>query len=97
MLPSSPYRTTVVRMRYQDAIRSNIKAELARRDMQGQQGAEGIGLTPAVFSSRLHGRSEWRLGELVALSSLLSVPFSKLVDGVDEAEDLHTSVTGAAA
>lgn len=56
---------------------------MARRDWLGQKTAESIGLTPATFSSRLHGRTEWRMNELVGLAKALDIPFSSLVEGVD--------------
>lgn len=62
-------------MSYQLALRGNIKAAMARRDWLGLQAAEAIGLTPAQFSSRLHGRTEWRINELVSLANALEVPF----------------------
>lgn len=43
-------------------------------------------MTPAMFSSRLHGRTQWRIAELVELSQVLDVPFSRLIAGVDEAQ-----------
>ncbi|MGO2943988.1 MAG: hypothetical protein ACTIDO_17030 [Brevibacterium aurantiacum] len=70
-------------MSYQAVLRGNIKAAMARRDWLGQRTAEAIGLTPALFSSRLHGRTEWRLSELVNLALALEVPFGRLVDGID--------------
>lgn len=73
----------LVTMRYHDVIRSNIRAELARKDCKVQDAARQISLTPAMFSARLHGRTEWRLGELAALALLLDVPFEHLVAGID--------------
>lgn len=70
-------------MSYQVVLRGNIKAAMARRDWLGQQTAEAIGMTPATFSSRLHGRTEWRMSELVSLAEALQVPFARLVAGVD--------------
>ncbi len=64
-------------------LRGNIKAAMARRDWLGQKTAESIGLTPATFSSRLHGRTEWRMNELVGRAKALDIPFSSLVEGVD--------------
>lgn len=70
-------------MSYQMVLRGNIKAAMARRDWLGQKTAESIGLTPATFSSRLHGRTEWRMNELVGLAKALDIPFSSLVEGID--------------
>lgn len=64
-------------------LRGNIKAAMARRDWLGQKTAESIGLTPATFSSRLHGRTEWRMNELVDLAKALDVPFTRLFEGID--------------
>lgn len=76
-------RTTVVPVSYQVVLRGNIKAAMARRDWLGQKTAESIGLTAATFSSRLHGRTEWRMNELVDLAKALDVPFTRLVEGID--------------
>lgn len=70
-------------MRYQDALRSNIKAELARADWKGKDAAEAIGLGPGVFSSRLHGRTEWRMSELVDLAINLGISLDRLLAGVE--------------
>lgn len=69
-------------MRYNDALRSNVKAELARADLKSKDAAAAIGITPAVFSSRLHGRSDWRMREVVALAEALDVPIDRLLAGV---------------
>lgn len=69
-------------MRYHDSLRGNVKAELARADLKGKDAAAAIGITPAVFSSRLHGRSDWRIRELVALAEALDVPIDRLLAGV---------------
>lgn len=73
-------------MSYHTILRSNIRAELARRDWLVQEGAAAIGMQPSMFSSRLHGRTEWRMSELVGLASALGIPVSKLLDGVDDGE-----------
>lgn len=85
--------TVVIMTSYKDVLRSNIKAELARRDWKGQQAAQRIGLTPAMFSSRLHGRTEWRMNELVALADALAIPFSRLLSGID---DVQATTVGSA-
>lgn len=82
-MQNSLVRTTVVPMSYQVVLRGNIKAAMARRDWLGQKTAESIGLTAATFSSRLHGRTEWRMNELVDLAKALDVPFTRLVEGID--------------
>ena len=69
-------------MRHHRVLRSNIKAELARADIRGKDAAAAIGITPAVFSSRLHGRSDWQVRELVALADVLQVPVDRLLAGV---------------
>lgn len=69
-------------MRHNHVLRSNIKAELARADLKGKDAAAAIGITPAVFSSRLHGRSDWHVRELVALADALQVPVDRLLAGV---------------
>lgn len=68
---------------YHVLVRSNVKAELARKDVQGQAAAERIGMSATMLSSRLHGRSDWRLGELVKLAEILDIPFSRLIEGID--------------
>lgn len=73
----------IMNMKYHVVVRSNVKAELARKDIQGQAAAEEIGMSAAMLSSRLHGRSDWRLGELVKLAEMLDIPFSRLVEGID--------------
>lgn len=76
--------TIVATMRYQDALRGNIKAELGRSNRKAKEAAAAIGLAPGVFSSRLNGRTEWRVGELIQLAIALRIPFDRLVEGVDE-------------
>lgn len=71
-------------MSYQTILRSNVRAELARRDLQVQEAAELIGMNRAMLSSRLHGRTEWRMNELVTLARVLGVPFARLTAGIDE-------------
>ena len=70
-------------MNYHEALRANIGAELGRRDISQAQAAAQLGLAQSSFSSRLQGRTEFKLSELVALSSFLGVPLAGLVGDID--------------
>lgn len=71
-------------MTYQQALRSNIAAEMGRRNFTQAAVSAGLGLSPSAFSARLNGHTDFRVSELVHLAMLLGVPISTLVAGMDE-------------
>lgn len=71
-------------MRYQRQIRANIVAELSRRDISQSQAAEIMGLKQAGLSSRLRGRIEFRVSELLAMGELLNIDIEILLAGVQQ-------------
>ena len=70
-------------------VRSNIQAELARRDVLQTTAAGWLQMSPASFGFRLSGKTDFRLGELITLAERLQVPFSTLTQGLDEALAEH--------
>ena len=74
---------------YSKIVRSNIQAELGRRDVSQSRAAGWVEMSPASFGFRLNGKTEFRLGELVTLAERLQVPFSTLVNGLDEIVSEH--------
>lgn len=74
---------------YYEVLRSNIAAELGRKGISQREAAIGINLSPASFGSRLAGRTEFRLGELIRLSEIIGVSFLTLIEGVDSEQTDH--------
>ncbi|MEZ7752605.1 helix-turn-helix transcriptional regulator [Micrococcus luteus] len=62
-------------------VRSNLAAEISRRDLTQARAAALAGLTPDGLSKRMSGQVEFRLGELLELARVLGVPFATLVAG----------------
>lgn len=75
-------------MTYLEKLRANIGAELGRRGLHHKEAADALGVSKGTFSAKLHGRSPFNLAELVQLATWLSIPFSTLVDGFDDADEL---------
>lgn len=69
---------------YSKTVRSNILAELGRKDISQSRAAEWVNISPASFGFRLNGKTDFRLGELMTLAEKLQVPFTVLVNGLDE-------------
>ncbi|MEY8814873.1 helix-turn-helix domain-containing protein, partial [Micrococcus luteus] len=68
-------------------VRSNLAAEISRRDLTQARAAALAGLTPDGLSKRMSGQVEFRLGELLELARVLGVPFATLVAGIDAADE----------
>lgn len=79
-------------MRYLQILRSNIGAELGRRSLFQKDAAAALGLSNATFSAKLNGHGSFKLAEVVRLAEWLDVPFSQLVAGFDEADELTAKV-----
>ncbi|MEW5952495.1 MAG: helix-turn-helix transcriptional regulator [Bacillota bacterium] len=45
----------------------NLKAEMARQGLTGKQIAVAIGISEKAFSNRMSGRTEFLMGELIAI------------------------------
>lgn len=69
---------------YQQLMRANIAAELGRRDLTQREAAQRLDISGAALTSRMLGRTDFKLGELILLASVLEVPFSTLVNGLDD-------------
>lgn len=82
-------------MTYLEILRSNIGAELGRRSFHQKDAAEALGLSKGSFSAKLHGRGNFKIDELIALARWLDIPFSRLVEGFDEAEEITAEAVGA--
>lgn len=65
-------------------VRGNLAAEIGRRDLTQARVAQLAGLTQDGLSRRMSGQVEFRLSELVRLAEVLNVPFSTLVEGMDQ-------------
>ena len=76
-------------MTYLEMLRANIGAELGRRGLHQKDAAEALQLSRAGFSAKLHGRGSFKVAELIKLALWLGVPFSRLVEGFDGADELH--------
>ena len=50
-----------------------ISGELKRQKINQSKAGYYIGLTQAEFSNRIHGKSEWRLREILELAELLKI------------------------
>lgn len=76
-------------MTYLEILRANIGAELGRRGLHQKDAADWLGISKTTFSAKLHGHSPFKLDELMILAAWLHVPFTKLVEGIDEADELR--------
>ena len=72
---------------YVRCVRSNLAAEISRRDLTQARAAELAGLTAEGLSKRMSVQVEFRLGELIRLARALNVPFATVVAGLDEMSD----------
>lgn len=72
-------------MDYHNTLRANIRAELGRRGLSQQEAADAIGIRQSSMSARIQGKVEFKVSELIDLARCLEVPFSRLVEGLDEA------------
>jgi transcriptional regulator with XRE-family HTH domain len=59
-------------------IASNVRAEVTRRNLTGQQVAVALGLTQPATSRRMRGHVEFSGSELARLAEFLEVPVSTL-------------------
>lgn len=73
-------------MDYKEIISGNVLAEIGRRKWSQHHIAQGLGMSPAAFSSRVRGATDFKAGELVHLSQLLGVPFTRLIEGLNDAD-----------
>lgn len=76
-------------------MRANIGAELGRRSFHQKDAAEALGLSKGSFSAKLHGRGSFKVDELIQLARWLGVPFSRLVEGFDDADEITSPLAGA--
>jgi len=80
-------------MDYKEHLKSNIAAELGRHGVSQSKAAKHLQLSPASFGSRLQGRTDFRIGELLDLAKYLQVPFSTLTEGIDSpSHDTQVSI-----
>ena len=49
----------------------NLRAEMARRNINGMMIAEKISIWPATFSAKINGKSEFTLDEAIAIKAAL--------------------------
>ena len=62
-------------------VASNIRAEIARRNLSQRIVAEHLGVSQPSFSARMSGKTPLDVNELFAIADLLDVPASQLLDG----------------
>lgn len=55
---------------------SNLRAEMARRNITGQEMAEKIGITNGTFSLKFNGKSEFTLDEALKIKNVLETDLS---------------------
>lgn len=98
-LPETGGDCTVAGMRYQEMLRANISAELGRAGWTRSQAGKVLGLQPSSFSAKLHGRNEFKFGEVVILAAELGIPFARLIEGIEDTDEMgaktRTAVTPA--
>lgn len=61
---------------------ANVRAEMARKGVSQQTVATALGVKQSAVSARLRGVTPFDVNELVVISTLLGVPFERLVEGV---------------
>lgn len=69
---------------YLKVLRANILAEFGRQEISRAQAAGWVNISPASFGTRLNGTTDFRIGELITLAIKLQVPFSTIVEGLDD-------------
>ena len=74
--------------RYRDAIRSNIRAEVARSGMRQTHVASAIGMSESTWHRRMSGGTDWTGPELLGIARALSIPTSSLLLADDVREDV---------
>lgn len=62
-----------------------VRAELARRKINGSQFAEALGWSRATAWRRLNGTHPFSLDELVTVAAYLAVPVAALIDDTERA------------
>lgn len=62
------------------SIAKVIGLRLLQLDVRQGTLAKGLGVTPATMSGRMHGTSEWKLGEIVSMCDLLGLDVGGLIE-----------------
>lgn len=75
-------------MRHIDILKANLGGELGRRGLSRPKAAAGIGIKPSTLHAKLNGDRKISLEEIVALAAWLDIPVSKLLEGMDDADEL---------
>lgn len=76
-----------------ERLRSNLKAEMARRDLRPRSFALSLGIAPTTFYRRLD-EGDWTVDELIRMARAMDMPLAELLDGV---EDLYADAEPEAA
>ena len=63
-------------------ISANIRAEAARKGLNGRALARAVGMSPTTMGRRMRGEIPWTIRELRTISATLGVPLSVLLPGV---------------
>lgn len=63
---------------------SNIRAELARRNLSASQAAEVIGVSKQVFSNRMTGKKPFNIEELEKLANYMGIQVFDLLKDSEE-------------
>lgn len=71
-------------MSYKKYLRSNIVAEMTRKDFVQADVANGMDMAQTALSSRLRGKTPFRLHELLKLAQVLEIPLENLLNGIEK-------------
>jgi transcriptional regulator with XRE-family HTH domain len=64
-------------------VAGNVRAEMARLNVNQTQLATAMDLTQAAVSRRLTGKVPFNVQELAALAIFLDIPVARLTEGLD--------------
>lgn len=76
--------TTDVRTTSRGDIAANVRAELARKQLEQKDIAAALGKSNAAISERMNARLSWRIDELQAIAQLLDVTLDQLLQPATE-------------
>lgn len=65
-----------------EVVASNVRAELARRNIPARDLALALGWSKAKASRRLSGQNPWTVDDVTATADFLSVPSGLLTTGL---------------
>lgn len=66
-------------------VAANVRAELARSQLQQKDLAPLLCISPAQVSQRMTGRVPFTVGEAVIVADFMGIPIGRLLNGVQSA------------